>query len=147
MVLDGSNVHNVGELHMHVGNWGIFGSRPGSAEVFSESPSAQWPAGSGVEYLFVAGLWVGALKNGVPAVSTAAFEREFRPTQDPIDIIYRTAEGARGGKRLPSPDADDDKDGSVDEDWLNGHDDDLDGLIDEDFAAIESIRITTPSRS
>ena len=24
MVLDGSTVHNVGQLHMHVGNWGMF---------------------------------------------------------------------------------------------------------------------------
>lgn len=136
LVLDGSNVHNVGELQMHVGNWGNFGSWPGTANTFSEAPSAQWPAGSGVEYLFTSGLWIGALKGGVPAVTTAAYQTEFRPTQEPEDIIYRSAEGARGGNRLPSPDADDDKDGLVDEDWNNGHDDDLDGLVDEDFAAV-----------
>ena len=49
--------------------------------------------------------------------------------------MYKTAEGARNGNRLPSPTADDDGDGMVDEDWLNGFDDDGDGLIDEDFAA------------
>lgn len=136
LVLDGSNVHNVGELHMHVGNWGGFGSLPGSANTFSFAPSAQWPAGSGVEYLFTAGLWIGALKSGVPAVSTAAFQTEFRPTQDPLEIIYRTAEGSKGGNRLPSPDVDDDRDGLIDEDWLNGRDDDLDGAIDEDYAAV-----------
>jgi hypothetical protein len=136
LVLDGSNVHNVGELHMHVGNWGNFGSWPGTANTFSEAPSAQWPAGSGVEYLFTSGLWVGAVKSGVPAVTTAAYQTEFRPTQEPEDIIYRSFEGAQGGNRLPSPDSDDDRDGFSDEDWLNGHDDDLDGLIDEDFAAI-----------
>jgi hypothetical protein len=136
LVLDGSNVHNVGELQMHVGNWGNFGSWPGSANTFSEAPSAQWPAGSGVEYLFTAGLWVGALRGGVPAVSTAAYATEFRPTQEPIDIIYRSAEGAKGGNRRPSTGADDDKDGEADEDWLNGRDDDLDGRIDEDYAAI-----------
>ncbi len=135
-VLDGSNVHNVGELQMHVGNWGQFGSWPGSGLTFSEAPSAQWPAGSGVEYLFVAGMWVGALKAGVPAVSTAAYAFEFRPTQDPLDIMYRAAEGARGGARAPSDNRDDDKDGEVDEDWLNGRDDDGDGQIDEDFAAV-----------
>jgi hypothetical protein len=136
VVNDGSNVHNVGELQMHVGNWGNFGSWPGSANTFSEAPSAQWPAGSGVEYLYVAGLWVGAVRGGVPAVTTAAFEFEFYPTADPVDKIYRSAEGMRGGNRPPSPDADDDKDGVADEDWLNGHDDDMDGLIDEDYAAI-----------
>jgi hypothetical protein len=141
LVLTGENVHNVGELHMHVGNWGMFGSWPGSGQSFSEAPSAQWPAGSGVEYLYQAGLWVGAMKGGVPAVSTATTPRspveiEFRPTQDPVDIIYRSAEGAMGGNRLPSPTADDDGDGVVDEDWLNGHDDDMDGRIDEDFSAV-----------
>ena len=136
LVLDGSNVHNVGELQMHVGNWGAFGSRPGAGTPFSEAPSAQWPAGSGVEYLFTAGLWVGALKSGVPAVTTAAFGTEFLPSQDPRDIMYRAAEGARGGNRAPSEAADDDGDGAVDEDWLNGLDDDGDGQIDEDFAAV-----------
>lgn len=136
LVLTGENVHNVGELQMHVGNWGNFGSWPGSANAFSEAPSAQWPAGSGVEYLFVAGLWVGAIKNEVPAVTTSAYAAEFRPTQAVEDIIYQTAEGARGGNRLPSAAADDDNDGSIDEDWLNGWDDDGDGAVDEDFAAV-----------
>ncbi len=136
MVLDGSNVHNVGELHMHVGNWGQFGSMPGSGISFSNAPSAEWPAGSGVEYLYAAGLWVGAMKNGVPAVSTAIWDIELRPTDDPIDVIYRTSEGANGGNRLPSPYADDDDDGAIDEDRLDGQDNDGDGLIDEDFAAI-----------
>jgi hypothetical protein len=83
------------------------------------------------------------MKGGVPAVSTAAYSTEFRPTQDPIDKIYRSAEGRRGGNRPPSPDANDDQDFDpstgrplVDEDWLNGRDDDLDGQIDEDYAAI-----------
>jgi len=136
LVLTGENVHNIGELQMHVGNWGNFGSWPGSANTFSEAPSAQWPAGSGVEYLYVSGLWIGAMKGGVPAVSTAAYAAEFRPTQDPLDIMYRTAEGARGGNRLPSLSADDDRDGLTDEDWLNGWDDDGDGEVDEDFAAV-----------
>jgi hypothetical protein len=136
LVLDGSTVHNVGELQMHVGNWGIFGSWPGSGLPFSEAPSAQWPAGSGVEYLFVAGLWIGGMKNGVPAVSTAAYRAEFRPDPSPIDIMYRSAEGARSGNRLPSRTADDDKDGLIDEDPLNGYDDDGDGAVDEDYAAI-----------
>jgi len=135
-VTDGTPVMNVGNLQMHVCNWGCFGSYPGSTLPFSEAPSAQWPANSGVEYLYIAGLWVGAKKNGVPVVSTAAYEWEFQP--DPYDEnqkVYRTFEGALGGARFPTP-ADDDNDGLIDEDWLNGEDDDGDGRIDEDFAAI-----------
>jgi len=40
-VLTGENVHNVGELQMHVGNWGIFGSWPGSGRGTSRIPSAR----------------------------------------------------------------------------------------------------------
>ena len=142
LVLDGKNIHNVGELQMNVLNWGEWGSRPGAAEPFSSAPSAQWPAGTGVEYLYSAGLWIGAVKNGIPSVSTATFEREFRPSQDPRDIIYETAEGAQGGNRRPSPDADDDGDGLIDEDWLDGYDNDGDGRVDEDFAAISRKMLT-----
>ena len=136
LVIDGSTVHNVGELQMHLTNFGNFGSWPGFTFPFSEQPSAQWPAGSGVEYLFTAGVWIGALKSGVPAVTTAAFAFELLPSQDARDIMYRAAEGDRGGSRAPSETSDDDRDGQVDEDWLNGYDDDGDGQVDEDFAAI-----------
>jgi hypothetical protein len=50
--------------------------------------------------------------------------------------MYRTTEGASGGNRRPSKSADDDGDGRVDEDWLDGYDNDGDGRVDEDFAAI-----------
>lgn len=134
--LTGAWVHNVGNLQMNVTNWGCFGSYPGSTLAMSESPSAQWPANSAVEYLYIAGLWVGAKKGGVPVVTTAAYEQEFMPEPlDPIVTIYRSFEGAIGGNRYPSP-PDDDKDGQIDEDWLNGMDDDGDGRIDEDYAAI-----------
>lgn len=136
IVTDGSGVHDIGQLLLHTGNWGIFGSYPSASYPFSQYPSAEWPAGSGVEHLYIEGIWIGARKMGLPKVSTAAFEREFMPTDDPVDIIYNSFEGAPGGIRLPSPGADDDGDGMMDEDWLDGHDNDGDGMIDEDFAAI-----------
>jgi hypothetical protein len=136
LVLDGSNVHNAGRILLHVTNWGEFGSMPGSGLPYAFAPSFEWPNQSGIEYLGTAGLWVGALKSGVPAVSTAVFERELRPTPDPIDIIYRASEGAPGGNRVPHPNPNDDGDSETNEDWLNGRDDDSDGLIDEDYAAI-----------
>ena len=136
LVLDGSPVHSVGELQLHMTNWGMFGSWPTSSATFSSAPSGEWPAGSGIEHLYSGALWVGAIKNGIPAVSTASFELEFRPTKDPIDVVYYSAEGAAGGNRLPHPNADDDGDGMVDEDPLDGHDNDNDGQVDEDYAAI-----------
>jgi hypothetical protein len=136
LVLDGSPVHDVGELRVHASNWGAIGSMPGTGNTFSDAPSAEWPTGSSIEYLFVGGLWVGALHHGVPAVSTAAYTFEFRPSASALDIVYYSAYGASGGKRIPSANADDDADGSLDEDPLDGFDNDLDGLVDEDFAAI-----------
>jgi hypothetical protein len=136
LVFDGSAIHNVGNLQVYVGNWGSFGSRPNSRFPTADFPSAQWPAGSGVEYLYIAGLWVGAKLNGIPVVSTSAFDYgEFMPTNLEVDRIYESYEGAIGGMRLPGL-PDDDRDGLDDEDWLNGHDDDGDGKIDEDYAAI-----------
>lgn len=136
LVLDGSPVHDVGNLRVHASNWGAIGSQPGSASSFSNAPSAEWPAGSRVEYLYVGGLWVGALTSGVPSVVTAAFQSEFRPSGDVRDIVYRSAFGALGGARIPSVNADDDHDGTIDEDPLDGFDNDLDGQVDEDYAGI-----------
>ncbi len=139
LILDGTYVHNVGELQMNITNFGVFGSYPNSPFPMSESPSAQWPAGSGVEYLWGAGLWCGARVSGIPRVSTANYGMwEFRPGIEPIYTIYNSFEGTRGGNRLPSPAADDDNDGKIDEDPLNGFDDDGDGQIDEDYSAISN---------
>jgi hypothetical protein len=139
MTFGGEFVHNVGELQMNLTNFGVFGSYPNTGFAMSESPSAQWPAGSGVEYLWSAGIWCGARVSGIARVSTTQFFTwEFRPGIDPIYTIYRSFEGTRGGSRLPSSTVDDDNDDVADEDPLNGFDDDGDGLIDEDYAAISN---------
>jgi parallel beta-helix repeat protein len=68
-------VHRVGLLQLCVTNWGFFGSQmrdPGLKESVGgcfnpnpdeevEAPSAEYPAGSGLEYLFQGGLWIGAM--------------------------------------------------------------------------------------
>lgn len=55
--------------------------------------------------------------------------------------LGRAAEGAPGGLRGFSADADDDHDGQVDEDRLDGVDNDGDGRIDEDYAAVSDAMI------
>jgi hypothetical protein len=55
--------------------------------------------------------------------------------------LGRAAEGAPGGLRGFSADADDDHDGLVDEDRLDGVDNDGDGRIDEDYAAVSDAMI------
>lgn len=141
--LGGENVHNVGSIQLHVSNFGLLGSLPGTNYPYSGAPSAQWPPGSGTEYIFGGGLWVGAIQSGMERVSGLIHSHdrmsfEFRPGTGAHERIYRAYESMPGGARLPSASADDDGDGAFDEDPLDGHDDDGDGRTDEDFAAIST---------
>ncbi len=71
-------VHRVGLMRLCVTNWGFFGSQtrelneskggcfnPNPDEEV-EAPSCEYPPGSGLEYLFQGGLWIGALVDGHP---------------------------------------------------------------------------------
>ncbi|MBI4364096.1 MAG: hypothetical protein HY568_01575, partial [Candidatus Latescibacteria bacterium] len=146
--LDGKFVHNVGRLQLQITNFGETGNQNNPSR--TTVPSAEWPAGSGNDHLYAAGLWVGALDpSGIPHVSTATYQREFSPAIFPQDIcvslpieqvadVRESYEGIPGGNRVisASVDPDDDGDGLIDEDFLNGIDDDGDGRCDEDYAAI-----------
>ena len=144
-ILDGSYVLDVGELHINITNHGLIGSQFTTSLPFSKAPSAEWPGGSGHEYLWGAGLWIGGMINGQAAVSTGQPERELRPGSSLFDTIYEARNGkvirpwpsdVPTGNRLPNSRADDDQDGKYDEDFLNGIDDDRDGQIDEDFGQL-----------
>lgn len=144
-VADGSMVMNVGELHMNITNWGLIGSQVGRITSYSDAPSAQWPAGSGNEYLWSAGLWVGGIILGERLVSTGQYQTEILPRSEVEDTIYEGFGGIlrrppgnplAGGARIPEPSPDDDDDGLIDEETLNGYDDDEDGQIDEDFGQV-----------
>jgi hypothetical protein len=122
-------VHNAGPLHVMVTNMGVIGNPRSGVDVYA----ARWRGG---EYLHSVELWVGAMaEDDLPHVSNGY---EFRPSLDPLDTIYPSFEGAPGGMRagFSLSNGDDDGDGLVDEEFLNGKDDDGDGLIDEDYAAI-----------
>ena len=136
--LDGNFVHDVGQLQLHMTNWGLIGSLPGASTTYSDAPSAMWPAGSGVDHLYEAALWIGAKVDGVSAVTTGrSGGSELRASAtDPLDTIYVSTETTPNGARFPDPMPDDDGDGLEDEDPLNGRDDDGDGAVDEDFAGI-----------
>jgi len=144
-ILDGSYVMNVGEAQVNITNWGLIGSAYSSQTQFSDAPSCQWPAGSGNEYLWAAGLWVGGVVLGERLVSMGGWGSEVYPLDELEATIYE-AIGSKllrpegnleaSGRRLPMPGADDDRDGVTDEEILNGFDDDLDGKIDEDFGQI-----------
>ena len=150
-VTDGSYVMNVGELHINITNFGLIGSQAPATCSWCNAPSAQWPAGSSVEYLWAAGLWVGGVTFGEQLVSTGQYEREIMATSEVEDTIYEaiggellrpTGNNDASGRRVPEADSNDDGDYTdlgeelIDEEILNGYDDDEDGLIDEDFGQI-----------
>jgi hypothetical protein len=82
-----ARVHRVGLLNLCVSNWGFFGNGQGhplynlkeskggcfnpnpDEEVLA--PSAEYPAGSKIEYLFWGGLWIGALVEDKPYTTVA----------------------------------------------------------------------------
>jgi hypothetical protein len=146
-VTDGSYVMNVGEVQINITNFGLIGSGYSFARPWSDAPSCQWPAGSGNEYLFSSGLWVGGKVLGELLCSTGGNPgiNEFAPLNDLTSTIYEaignkvvrpSGFGETRGRRDPQPGPDDDDDGLVDEEILNGKDDDGDGEIDEDFGQI-----------
>ncbi|HLQ67437.1 MAG TPA: hypothetical protein VK123_09445 [Candidatus Limnocylindrales bacterium] len=147
--LDGKWVHNVGRLQLQITNIGETGNADNPRR--TNVPCAEWPPGSGNDYLYAAGLWIGALDAaGIPHVTTSVLpEREFSPALipegacadlplDQIADVRESYEGIPGGTRVisSSVNPDDDGDGLVDEDFPNGIDDDGDGLCDEDYGAI-----------
>jgi hypothetical protein len=142
-VVDGSAVLTAGNLHVNITNWGLIGSRYSIPSSYSSAPSAQWPGGTGLEYLEAAGLWIGARKHGVLSVSCGQPEGEFAPPPGAENVMYEArdrtivrpaADYAESGTPGDLPGGDDDQDGRRDEDPLDGRDQDGDGLIDEDFA-------------
>ncbi len=143
--LEGDFVMNVGEVQININNAGLIGSAFSFNSTYSHAPSCQWPAGSGDEYLWAAGLWVGGVVLGERLVSMGGWSSEWGPLDELESTIYEAigtklvrpqGNALASGRRVPMPGEDDDGDGLVDEETLNGKDDDGDGLIDEDFAQI-----------
>ncbi|MFH1335175.1 MAG: hypothetical protein ABII96_01545 [Candidatus Zixiibacteriota bacterium] len=83
-----ARVHRVGLLNLCVSNWGFFGSGQGhplynlkesmggcfnpNPDKEVVAPSAEYPAGSGIEYLFWGGLWIGAIIEDKPYTTVGA---------------------------------------------------------------------------
>ncbi|MBN2544023.1 hypothetical protein JXI42_14280 [bacterium] len=78
--------HCAGELYLTISNWGFFGSQRGDDNPYycivaynnwgscdwtsgTCLPSAEYPGGSGIEYLFQGALWIGAVVEGDTFVS------------------------------------------------------------------------------
>ena len=77
-----------------------------------------------------------------PLLQTELVSVTDRRRRRPSDSFHAVvSEGVEGGHRGFSSRADDDNDGRIDEDPLDGRDNDQDGKIDEDFAAISDAMV------
>jgi hypothetical protein len=74
--------------------------------------------------------------DGSPRVVANSAEGNLLSLHGEGDPPVMCCEGMKGGNRAPSLNPDDDADGKINEDRLDGIDNDDDGLVDEDFAAI-----------
>lgn len=95
----------------------------------SFDPSFEFPRGSGYELLNRAELWVGARRSDGQVRVSGGPMLEWRPTLAPGDRVRIANAGDPGTGSY----ADDDFDGRVDEELLDGRDNDGDGRVDEDF--------------
>jgi hypothetical protein len=62
---------NIGNMGFHVTNVGTFG-RPDVRNTPGGEPSMEYPINTGIEHLFEAGVWIGAVVDGQTLVSTSA---------------------------------------------------------------------------
>lgn len=98
------------------------------ADVSAEGVVSLWQTAADQERLLLRSQWPSALPT--------------RPRDVAPDFLGTAREGITGGRRGFTSAADDDGDGQVDEDPLDGADNDGDGLIDEDFAAVGDAMVT-----
>ena len=121
-------VLDAGRFGMRITNIGVIGNAFFNKGL-SFDPSFEFPKGSGHECLEHAELWVGAVReDGSQGVSGGPMF-EFRPTLADADVVRRRYAGDRGTRAV----FDDDGDGRIDEEFLDGIDNDGDGEIDEDL--------------
>lgn len=144
-------VHTKGLQWLTLANWGEM-SNPDERQGFY--PALEYPGGSGTQFLFSGGLWVGAIKGGTPIVSTVTdgdngtnefgpvmgwleTSKETLPKEKDDDGDWTAADDLNGNGEPDSdwdgPDADANGDGVFDYDPEPHVDEDPVGDISADF--------------
>jgi hypothetical protein len=142
-------IHEIGLVRLHLTNWGIIGLG-GYHDYYPEYPSLEYPAGSGVNYLYTSGLWVGAITpSGDTLVSTAQYDEEFNPdsTNDTSYLVYRPGTNftamTLAEPNLPNSKRNFDDDG----DWVAANDDvGSDGLSDDKEPDFDLVNNPDPNK-
>ncbi len=85
---DNSKFTNIGNLAITVSNYGVFGH---GFRLWPQQPSMQYPRGSGIEHVFVGGLWVGV------GPTTTGGIGGTRVTTGAVDVSSLRTSGASEG--------------------------------------------------
>ena len=118
---------DVGAFSLRITNIGVLGNAYYNRGL-SNDASWEFPRGSGHEALEHAELWVGGRRSDGKQVVSGGPMLEFRPSLAPEDRVRIGMAGGPGTR----PVFDDDGDGRIDEEPLDGLDNDGDGEVDED---------------
>ncbi len=94
---DDTKFTTTGSIGLTISNFGTFGDGFAPQPQFDQ-PSCEYPKGSGIEHIFVGGLWVGGRRNNgsifvttgardIPSLRDVAAGFEFTNSDDPNDIV------------------------------------------------------------
>lgn len=129
-------------MKLWMSNDGRFGYT-GNIDQFS-TPSLEYPVGSGIEHLFGGGLMVGAavtdssrpdsIQHYISVTQVYNLNSGGSDTKGVDTVFWQTSTDTMSGTNRRF--YDDDGDGRIDEDPLDGIDNDGDGKIDEDYGAV-----------
>lgn len=90
---------NVGNIAMTVTNYGTIGN---GFVNFPNQPSCQYPKGSGIENMFLGGLWIGGYKNGQLYVTTGALDVSAATRNEGFEFTNAAGSGILERSSLPT---------------------------------------------
>lgn len=90
---------NVGNIAMTVTNYGTIGN---GFVNFPNQPSCQYPKGSGIENMFLGGLWIGGYKNGQLYVTTGALDVSTATRNEGFEFTNAAGSGILERSSLPT---------------------------------------------
>ncbi len=85
---DFTHYTNIGNIGVTITNFGLVGNG-----YDANQPSCEYPIGTGSELMARGGLWVGALKDGVPRASTAVIDGSFDAGDSGFEFAALLSEG------------------------------------------------------
>ncbi len=128
------------QITLWMNNRGGFGL---TTPLYLPSPFLEYPVGSGIEHLYGAAPLIGAIVVDSSRPDSIQIYRSVTQAWGPDGISETTPVDTniwRASKDIPNGmnrrGYDDDGDGKIDEDELDGSDNDADGKIDEDYGAV-----------